>query len=182
LQQREERLHGGVVTARTDSAHRSEQAVVVERADERVGPELGGFNWSSQHLDRGGVDGQASGVDDGVDGSLADEVAGGAVPSAGGRARVWREIAKGLLAEEAALAVGASQAVGARWFRHRGGMPSIDLGPLSGRYLSFREREEIAILKAQDVGVREIAWRLGRAPSTISREAAPQRGDAWGQA
>jgi len=30
----------------------------------------------------------------------------------------WREIAKGLLAEEAALAVGASQAVGARWFRH----------------------------------------------------------------
>jgi IS30 family transposase len=82
----------------------------------------------------------------------------------------WREIAKGLLVEEAALAVGASQAVGARWFRHRGGMPSIDLGSLSGRYLSFREREEIAILKAQDVGVREIAWRLGRAPSTISRE------------
>jgi hypothetical protein len=77
---------------------------------------------------------------------------------------------RGLLVEEAALAVGASQAVGARWFRHRGGMPSIDLGSLSGRYLSFREREEIAILKAQDVGVREIAWRLGRAPSTISRE------------
>jgi IS30 family transposase len=82
----------------------------------------------------------------------------------------WREIAKGLLAEEAALAVGASQAVGARWFRHRGGMPSIDLRPLSGRYLSFREREEIAILKAQRAGVREIARRLGRAPSTVSRE------------
>jgi putative transposase len=49
---------------------------------------VGGFNWSSQHLDRGGVDGQASGVDDGVDGSVTDEVAGGAVASAGGRARV----------------------------------------------------------------------------------------------
>jgi IS30 family transposase len=49
-------------------------------------------------------------------------------------------------------------------------MPSIDLGPLSGRYLSFREREEIAILKAHGAGVREIARRLGRAPSTISRE------------
>ncbi len=81
----------------------------------------------------------------------------------------WREIAKGLLAEEAALAVGVSQAVGSRWFRHRGGMP-IDLGPLSGRYLTFREREEIAILKAQDAGVRQIALQLGRAPSTISRE------------
>ncbi|WUV35051.1 IS3 family transposase [Streptomyces sp. NBC_01483] len=35
----------------------------------------GGFNWSSQHLDLGGVDGQASGVDEGVDGQGADEVA-----------------------------------------------------------------------------------------------------------
>jgi IS30 family transposase len=82
----------------------------------------------------------------------------------------WREIAGGLLAEEAALAVGVSQAVGSRWFRHRGGMPSIDRGPLSGRYLTFGEREEIAILKAQGAGVREMARRLGRAPSTVSRE------------
>jgi len=36
--------------------------------------------------------------------------------------------------------------------------------------LSFTEREEIAVLHAQQVGVREIARRLGRAPSTISRE------------
>ena len=42
--------------------------------------------------------------------------------------------------------------------------------PLSGRYLSFAEREEIAIWRAQRHGVREIARRLGRAPSTISRE------------
>jgi transposase InsO family protein len=48
----------------------------------------GGFNWWSQHLGRGGVDGQASGLDEGVDGSVADEVAGSAVASAGGRARV----------------------------------------------------------------------------------------------
>lgn len=34
----------------------------------------------------------------------------------------WREIAKGLLPEEAAHAVGASQAVGGRWLRHGGGM------------------------------------------------------------
>jgi len=49
-------------------------------------------------------------------------------------------------------------------------MPPITLAPLSGRYLSFAEREEIAILRAQQHGVREIARRMGRAPSTISRE------------
>ncbi len=48
----------------------------------------GGFNWSSQHFDSGGVGGQASGLDDGVDGSVADEVAGGAGASSGGRTRV----------------------------------------------------------------------------------------------
>ncbi|MFF3518406.1 IS3 family transposase, partial [Streptomyces sp. NPDC002573] len=82
----------------------------------------------------------------------------------------WREIAKGLLAEEAADAVGVSQAAGCRWFRHGGGTPPIDLAPQSGRYLSFHEREEIAILKAQGIGVRETARRLGRDPSTVSRE------------
>jgi IS30 family transposase len=42
--------------------------------------------------------------------------------------------------------------------------------PLSGRYLTFAEREEIALGCAQSVGVREIARRLGRAASTVSRE------------
>jgi IS30 family transposase len=82
----------------------------------------------------------------------------------------WREIGKGLSSEDAAVAVGVSQAVGSRWFRERGGMPTFMLVPVSGRYLSFEEREEIAMLKAQGVGVRETARRLGRDPSTISRE------------
>lgn len=46
----------------------------------------------------------------------------------------------------------------------------LELAPTSGRYLSFAEREEIAILAAQQAGVREIARRVGRSPSTISRE------------
>lgn len=41
---------------------------------------------------------------------------------------------------------------------------------ISGRYLSFAEREEIGLLQAQNFGVREIARRLGRSPSTVSRE------------
>ena len=65
---------------------------------------------------------------------------------------------------------GVSAAVGVRWFREGGGMPSVSLAPLSGRYLSFVEREEIALLRAGGCGVREIARQLGRSPSTISRE------------
>jgi IS30 family transposase len=49
-------------------------------------------------------------------------------------------------------------------------MPPLSLAPVSERYLSFVEREEIAILRAQRLGVREIARRVGRAPSTVSRE------------
>ena len=72
--------------------------------------------------------------------------------------------------EKAAEAVGASQAVGARWFRHRGGMPLFMAKPVSRRYLSFAEREEIGLLRAQDVSVREIARRIGRSLPTVSRE------------
>lgn len=86
------------------------------------------------------------------------------------RQRFWQAIAGGVSSEDAAAEAGVSQAVGGRWFRDGGGMPPISLAPLSGRYLSFAEREEVAILHAQRVGVRAIARRLGRSPSTISRE------------
>jgi hypothetical protein len=86
------------------------------------------------------------------------------------RVRFWVAIACGLSSEDAALAAGVSAAVGVRWFREAGGMPSVTLAPLSGRYLWFAEREEIAILRARGCGVREIARRLGRSPSTVSRE------------
>jgi transposase, IS30 family len=82
----------------------------------------------------------------------------------------WQTIAQGLSSEDAALTTGISQPVGARWFRHNGGMPPSRLAPLSGRYLSFAEREEIAIWHSQRLGVRELARRSGRSPSTISRE------------
>jgi IS30 family transposase len=42
--------------------------------------------------------------------------------------------------------------------------------PSSGRYLSFAEREEIALLRIQGLSRREIGRRLGRSASTISRE------------
>ncbi len=82
----------------------------------------------------------------------------------------WRLIATGITTAEASLAVGVSVPVGARWFRHAGGMPPISLTEPMGRYLTFEEREEIAILRAKDQGVREIARAIGRDPGTISRE------------
>lgn len=82
----------------------------------------------------------------------------------------WRRIATGVTTVEASLAVGVSWPVGARWFRHAGGMPPISLAEPTGRYLTFEEREEIAILRAMNKGVREIARALGRDAGTISRE------------
>src|SRR3954453_17384521 len=78
----------------------------------------------------------------------------------------WLKIAEGLTSEDAAVACGVSGPVGSRWFRERGGMPAIRLKPSSGRYLSFAEREEIAVLRAREVGVREIARRLRRNAAT----------------
>ena len=49
-------------------------------------------------------------------------------------------------------------------------MPPISLAEPTGRHLSFEEREEIAILRAQGAGVRAIARTVGRDPGTISRE------------
>jgi IS30 family transposase len=90
------------------------------------------------------------------------------------RRRFWAAIAAGLASEDAAVEAGVSQAVGTRWFRKAGGMPPSmsrpSAKPLSGRYLSFAEREEIALLRAQSCSMQEVARRLGRAASTISRE------------
>ena len=96
------------------------------------------------------------------------------VASRGERSRFWALIAGGMSSECAATAAGASQPLGSRWFREAGGMPPAEFRrsakPLSGRYLSLAEREEIALLLVQGHGVCEIARRLSRAASTVSRE------------
>ena len=86
------------------------------------------------------------------------------------RVRFWEAIARGATSEAAGVEAGVSPAVGVRWFREGGGMPSVTQAPLSGRYLSFTEREEIALLRARGCGVRDIGRLVGRSASTISRE------------
>ena len=65
----------------------------------------------------------------------------------------WAAIAAGMASEDAAIGVGMPQAIGTRWFRKAGGMPPAMFGrsakPPSGRYLSFAEREKIALLRAK---------------------------------
>jgi hypothetical protein len=135
---------------------------------------IGGFKRSSQHLKlevamkvvsrRSGRSGRAPLPSPGR-------------PSAAGRDeqnRFWKAIATGQSSEDAAFEAGLSQPVGSRLFRQAGGMPPAmfrsSAKPLSGRYLSLAEREEIALLKVQGHSIREIGRRLGRAASTVSRE------------
>ena len=100
------------------------------------------------------------------------------------RLQFWALIASGRSSEGAAVEVGVSQPVGSRWFREAGGMPPTHLSPKTrsptGRHLSFEDRVEISLMQAQGYGVRHMARRLNRDPSTISRElrrnAAPRAG------
>ena len=91
-------------------------------------------------------------------------------PSRAVQRAFWRLIATGITTAEAAVEVAVSGPVASRWFRHGGGMPPISLAEPTGRYLSFEEREEIALLHVQRIGVNEIARRIGRDKGTISRE------------
>ncbi len=86
------------------------------------------------------------------------------------RVKFWQAIAQGAKTREAGDAANVSEPVAHRWFRHAGGV-NPQLSPtVSGRYISSSEREDSALWRAQEIGIREIARRLGRSPSTISRE------------
>jgi Helix-turn-helix domain len=90
------------------------------------------------------------------------------------RRRFWVAIAGGQASEDAVSIAGVSPAMGTCWFWKAGGMPPARLAPSSKppseRYLLFVDREEIALLRAQGHDVREIARRLERTASTISRK------------
>ena len=82
----------------------------------------------------------------------------------------WAALQRGEFITDAAEAVGTYRKQGARWVVASGGVRPRRGRNLQGRYLSFAEREEIALARAAGESMRSIAARLGRAPSTISRE------------
>ena len=87
------------------------------------------------------------------------------------RERFWDLVRSGLSPREAGLALGARR--GAQgWFAAAGGVKANGPGPVSGRYLSLADREEIAVGLAAGESYREIGARLSppRPASAISRE------------
>jgi transposase, IS30 family len=82
----------------------------------------------------------------------------------------WEGVRSGLGVAEAGVAAGVGPGKAVAWFRQAGGVKSNGPRRAGGRYLSVAEREEIAVGLAAGESVRSVARRLGRAPSTVSRE------------
>jgi IS30 family transposase len=87
------------------------------------------------------------------------------------RERFWDLVRSGLTARDAAAVAGSTDGA-RRWFREAGGVKGNGPGPVSGRYLSLAEREEIALGLARGDSYRVIGARIGRPASTVSREVA----------
>jgi IS30 family transposase len=86
------------------------------------------------------------------------------------REAFWQARAGGLVVADAAVLAGVSDNAAWGWVHERGGVrPRRAVAP-SGRFLALAEREEIAVGVAAKLTVREIARRLDRSASTISRE------------
>lgn len=87
-------------------------------------------------------------------------------------AEYWRLLESGVGTVEACKQLGIGRKTGYRWRAESGGVPprSLPEASRSGRYLSLLERKQIATLRERGLGVREIAERLGRSASTVSRE------------
>jgi transposase, IS30 family len=81
-------------------------------------------------------------------------------------------LAAGLSARQAARAAGVSKSFACQLNRTMGGVYRPPGTAYSDRYLDREERYEIARLREAGLGVRAVAARLGRSPSTISRELA----------
>jgi transposase, IS30 family len=84
----------------------------------------------------------------------------------------WQLIQSGTGTVEACKMVGIGRKTGYRWRAENGGLPPARVAESarSSRYLSLLERQRIATLHREGLGVRAIADRLGRSPSTVSRE------------
>jgi transposase, IS30 family len=88
----------------------------------------------------------------------------------------WRARVGGASIRDAAAAVGVSESCGLRWIKESGGMiPDLSEPRQRPRYLCLEEREQLMVWREQGLAQAEIARRLGRAASTISRELARNR-------
>jgi transposase, IS30 family len=83
----------------------------------------------------------------------------------------WAALQRGKFINDAAVEVGTCRKKGARWVAACGGT-SWPWARSAGRYLSFAEREEIALARARGESMRGIARRLLARPSIPTAPAA----------
>jgi IS30 family transposase len=76
----------------------------------------------------------------------------------------------GAFVNEAAAGAGTYRRLGGQWLSACGGVRPRRGRNLTGRCLSFAEREDLAIRYGRGESVRQIAGELARSPSTSSRE------------
>ena len=82
----------------------------------------------------------------------------------------WAAMARGEFITDAASEAGSYRQQGRRWLLAAGGVRPRRGRGLKGRCLTLAQREEIAVGRARGDTVRAIAARIGRSPSTVSRE------------
>jgi transposase, IS30 family len=87
-------------------------------------------------------------------------------------AEYWQLLKAGVGTVATCRLVGITRKTGYRWRSENGGIPPVRLAETArtSRYLSLLERQRIATLRGHGHGAREIARRLDRSPSTVSRE------------
>lgn len=86
------------------------------------------------------------------------------------QARFCSLVVKGVSVTAACEDLGVCRRTGRRWILETNGRAPVPRPEPSGRYMSAEERIQIADLKLAGESVRSIGRRLGRSPSTISRE------------
>ena len=82
----------------------------------------------------------------------------------------WARMRTGGFISEAVELIDTSRRTGRRILVDSGGVRPRRGRNLKGRCLTFTQREEIAIARAQGHSLRQIGAAIGRSPSTISRE------------
>ena len=130
-------------------------------------PRYGGEQWATTGVD-GGADGASA-----MPSPVVRRCGGGNICRGSGRRRAGND-ESGRRGH-----VGVCSVVGTRWFREHGGMPP-HVFRRCRPYLSFVEREEIALLRAQDAGSARssVGWAGRRRRSRVSCGAMPPLGVA----
>jgi len=104
--------------------------------------------------------------------AVAARAAAAAAGASGREGALLGLVASGVTLSRAAEMAGVSLSTASEWTTRIGRVTQASPEPRADRYLSREERYEIARLRESGLSVRQVAGRLGRPASTVSRELA----------